>query len=108
MSGTPEIITSNADDFRRVIVSGMFGGIAPSGLEATVFSEQRDMLKALETEPISANRIIIKRVVECELLISPLSMKTIHTWLGDKIKEYEKLFGTIPSPEEIQSRQNRK
>jgi hypothetical protein len=35
-------------------------------------------------------------------------MKSIHKWLEDKIKEYERLFGQIPSPEEVESRARRK
>lgn len=107
MSGVPVIETENSDCFKRINVAGFFGGIGASGLEATVYSERRDMLKALETEPISPNRLAIKRVVECELLISPITMKTTYDWLGKKIEEYEKLFGRIRSPEEIQSSQGR-
>ena len=106
-SGIPEIKSEQASDYKRIIVGGIFGGVAPGGLEATVYSEQREVTKVLETQPLSPNRATIKRVVECELILDPLTMKSISSWLAKKIKEYEKLFGSIPSPEEIQSRQRR-
>jgi len=107
MSGIPEIHTEKASDYKRVIVGGIFGGVSPGGVEAVVFSEERDILKVLETDPPSGGRIAITRKVECELIISPMQMMSIHKWLGDKIGEYEKLFGHIPSPEEVQSRGKR-
>jgi len=105
--GIPEIKSEEAADFKRIIVGGFFGGVAPGGLEAIVYSEQREVIKVLETQPLSPNRATIKRIVECELILDPLTMKSISSWLKSKIAEYEKLFGPIPSPEEISSRQRR-
>ena len=51
--------------------------------------------------------MVLKRVVECELIFDPMQMKTFHKWLGTKIEEYEKVFGHIPSPEELESRTRR-
>jgi hypothetical protein len=36
-----------------------------------------------------------------------MQMKSIHQWLGDKIQEYESIFGHIPSPEEAKSKAKR-
>jgi hypothetical protein len=51
--------------------------------------------------------MMLKRVVECELIFDPMQMKTFHKSLGTKIEEYENVFGRIPSPEELQSRTRR-
>jgi len=104
----PEIQGEYSQDFRRIIASGMFGRIIPSGLEAIVYSTHSIVDKVLSTEPLSPNRAAIKRVIECELLIDPMQMKSVHMWIGKKIAEYEKIFGTIPSPEEVDSRARRK
>jgi hypothetical protein len=40
--------------------------------------------------------MILKRVVECELIFDPMQMKTFHKWLGTKIEEYENVSGRIP------------
>jgi len=108
MSNIPEIESEYSPLYRRVNVAGLFGGIVPSGLEAVAYSEERRIEKVLKSEPINPSRASLKRTVEVELIIDPLQMKAIHKWMGEKITEYEKLFGTIPSPEELTSRSKRK
>jgi len=107
VSGLPEIKSEYSPNFKRINVNGIFGGVRPNGVEAIIYSEQNDIEKVLETQPLSANRTIIKRIIECELLIDPMQMKSIHKWLTEKIKDYEELIGPIPSPEEVQSRAKR-
>lgn len=108
MSGIPEIRSEYSESFKRINVGGIFGGIAPSGIEVSIYSEERRIDKVLETEPLSSNRMTVKRTVEVELIIDPMQMKSIHKWLESKIKEYETVFGHIPSPEEVESRGRRK
>ena len=104
----PEIQGEYSDDYKRILVSGVFGRIQPFGLEATVYSTNSVVDKVLSTEPLSPNRASIKRIVECELIIDPMQMVSLHNWLEGKIKEYETIFGNIPSPEEVDSRARRK
>lgn len=108
MSGLPRIESKYSETYKRINVAGIFGGILPGGVEAVLYSEERRIEEVLQTEPPSGNRTSIRRTIEAELLIDPLQMKSIHKWLGDKISEYEKIFGRIPSPEELESRARRK
>ncbi len=107
MNEIPEIKSDYAQDYKKIYVGGIFGGTRPFGVEAVIYSETMDVKKVLETQPLSVNRAVIKRIAECELIIDPMQMKSIHQWLGSKIKDYEKLFGPIPSPEEVESRARR-
>jgi hypothetical protein len=107
MSGLPEIRSEYSPTYKRINVGGLFGSIRPSGLETFVYSEEPVIDKVLTTEPISPHRSMIKRTVECELIIDPMQMKSIQQWLNQKIAEYERLFGQIPSPEEVESRAKR-
>ena len=107
MDNLPEIKSEYAEDYKKIYVGGIFGGARPFGVEAVIYSETMDVKKVLETQPLSANRAVVKRIAECELIIDPMQMKSVYKWLGDKIKDYEKLFGTIPSPEEVGSRARR-
>jgi hypothetical protein len=36
-----------------------------------------------------------------------MQMKSIQQWLAQRIEEYEKIFGHIPSPEEVESKTGR-
>jgi hypothetical protein len=38
------------------------------------------------------------REVQSELILSPLTAKELNIWLSEKIKDFEKDFGLIPSP----------
>lgn len=103
----PEIESEYSPTHKKIQVGGLFGGVMSGGIDAIIYSEDRDIVKALEFEPIAAGRTKLKRTIECTLFIDPMRMKSIYQWLGEKIQEYEKLFGRIPSPEELESRANR-
>lgn len=103
----PEIQTDYSQNYRRINVGGLYGSIQPVGLEAFVYSQEQIVDKVLATEPASPHRRVIKRTVECELIIDPMQMKSIQQWITQKIEEYERIFGHIPSPEEVESRARR-
>ena len=100
----PEFKSEYSPTYKRINVGGLFGKVHPVGLQAFVFSEEMIIDKVLTTEPSSPHRSMIKRTVECELIIDPMQMKSIQQWLNQKIAEYEKIFGPIPSPEEVERR----
>ena len=104
MSGITRIQSGYSDTNNWVNVAG---GIISVGLEAIVYSEERRTEAVLETIPISPDRATIRRTIEIELLMDPMQMRATHRWLGEKIEEYEIIFGHIPSPEEVQDRARR-
>ncbi len=79
----------------------------PYGLEATLYSEESDFVKALESQPPNMGRTVIMRTLEASIVLDPVQMKSTHQWLGNLVKEYERVYGTIPSPEELQSKASR-
>jgi hypothetical protein len=50
----------------------------------------------------NANKL--KRTIECELVLSPVILKNMHTFLGNKLKEYEACYGKIPATEDLEAR----
>jgi hypothetical protein len=90
--------------YRRINVAGIFGGIVAGGLEAVIYSEERRIDKILKTQPISTKEVFIKRTAEADLIIDPMQMKSIHQWLGEKIEEYERVFGKIVTSEQLDER----
>lgn len=108
MVDAPEIESEYSPNYRRINVAGIFGGIVPGGLDGIAYSEERRIDKVLKSENLSAARMSIKRVAEVGLIFDPMQMKATHKWLGDKITEYEKVFGRIPSPEEVDNKSRRK
>ena len=104
----PDFKSETSQNYKIVNVGGIAGGINAGGLEAIIYSEEKVFDEALKTANVNSSRIYIKRTMELNLRIDPLALVSIHNWLGEKIKEYEKLFGKIPSPEEVQNRANPK
>ena len=88
MSIQPEFSSTTSDDYRRIIVAGVYGGPHALGLVATLYSENTDFEKVIESEPQNPGRAIIKRTIEATLVIDPIQMKSIHKWLGNNIKEF--------------------
>jgi len=103
----PEISSSTSETHKRILVAGVFGGARPYGLEVTVYSEQGDYERVLETQPLNPARSVLRRTVETTLILDPMQMKSVHEWLGKNIAEYERIFGSILSPEEITRRTQR-
>ncbi|MDP9210901.1 MAG: hypothetical protein M3N27_02790, partial [Thermoproteota archaeon] len=104
MSNLPEFEGETSPNFKKIIVEGVIGNVDSIGLELLIYSHQRIVDKALDSEPLAFNRITYKRTAECELVLSPTQLKSVYLWLGSKLEEYEALFGKIPSTQELQSR----
>ena len=41
---------------------------------------------------------VMERKIDTEIILSPLAAKELANWLGEHIKDYEKLFGEIKRP----------
>jgi len=104
MSNLPEFEGETSSNFKKIVVEGVIGNVDSIGLEMLIYSHQRIVDKALESEPIAFHRATYKRTAECELVLSPTQLKSIYIWLGSKLEEYEAIFGKVPAPQEIESR----
>lgn len=100
----PEIEAKEHPNFRTINVNGVFGGPRGMYFEVVIFSDELKVVKALSTANITPEKSTISRTLECRLIIDPLQAKDIAQWLTKHVNEYEKHFGRIPSPEEIQGK----
>lgn len=103
----PKIEMGEHPNYRTVNVSGVFGGHRPMFFEVIVHSDELKATEALAGAQYAPERSIIKRTLECRLLIDPYQAKLISKWLDNHVQEYEKKFGHIPSPEEVESLEGR-
>jgi|GEM_PF-2226467 len=85
-----KIETETSINYGRIIVSGLYDDISPIGLEAVVYSQERLPEPVLATEPLSTNKVTLRRIAECELIINPLQMKSLYMWLGKKLLNMRK------------------
>ena len=96
----PKIIVEKSQHYRTIIVSGVFGGHRPGFFEAVIYTDELVADEALEHPMPKANKIYIKRTVQCRLLMNPFQAKSFAQWLVNHIKEYEKEFGEIKLPKQ--------
>ena len=99
-----KIQATTSPNFRRIIADRFYGGLDSIGLKAIIFSERSDIENVINTEETNKQQAVLLRTIECELIIKPEQMKALHVWLGDKIEDYEAMYGKIPSPEEVDTR----
>ena len=104
----PEFKSKKHESYRTINVNGMFGGVRMGYIESIIYSEQSELTEALSSPQINPNKMEVERILECRLLWDPIQLKASALWLNQKVEEYEKLFGTIPSPEEVANKQKRK
>ncbi len=104
----PEFNAKKHEQYRTINVNGMFGGVRMGYIEAVVYTEESDLTKALGTAQVNPNKMEVDRILQCRLLWDPIQLKATSLWLNNKVKEYETLFGPIPSPEEVAEKQKRK
>jgi hypothetical protein len=91
-------------EFRGIIVDDMIGYVSSIGLKALVVSNHEIYDEVLSSDPLALDKKRIKRVAECELVLSPTTLRAVHTFLGKKLKEYEAYFGEIPTSEKFEAR----
>jgi hypothetical protein len=92
--------------FRKIVVDGAMGFVNHIGLRLTLYSENAVYNEILSSIPTTLHKRKLKRTIECELIVSPQTLREIHRFLGEQIEHYEAIYGKIPSSKEIES--NRK
>lgn len=100
----PDVETKYHEQFRTFNVDGIFGGMRGMHLEAILYSDEMETEQALSTAQAQPQKTKVKRTIQSRLIIDPLEAKIIIQWLTAQINQYEKLFGRVPSPEELESK----
>jgi hypothetical protein len=90
------------------IVNGVFGGHRPGFFEAVVYTDEMMADEALSKAPPLSEKVKIRRILQCRLIMDPIQAKSLFNWLSNHIKEYEKLFGKIVLPSELPQVSRRK
>jgi len=108
MTSIPDIEIEEHPNYRTVHINGIFGGFRSMYLEMIVYSDELKAQKALSQAQLAPEKSSIKRTLETRLVMDPFQAKSISDWLTKNIQAYEKQFGRIPSPEELQAKSGKK
>jgi len=98
----PKFVVQKDEHYRDIIVNGVYGGRRPGYFEAILYTDELSGDEALRSVPPDTGKIVIRRTIQCRLVIDPVQAKSIARWLSNHVAEYEKEFGKIPFPEEIE------
>ncbi len=101
MSDVPDIQVIQSSTFKEINVTGQVSNLNYDGMRLTVIHDSGNLQNALTGDKIKISKATINREIECTLNLSPLNLKTWAILFQKELERYEKLFGTILSPEEI-------
>lgn len=103
MMNQPKVIirTQYSDTYKNIAVSAFFAHVSDKGFEITAYVDEDDFTPG---EVPQANTVYIRRTLETRLTIPPMQMKALHDLIGKQLKDYEDIFGKIPTPEELQEK----
>ena len=104
---TTRVVTRNqyASTYKQIPVQAFMVTTTEKGIELRAFTEEHDFTPS---EPPQANSIYIQRTVETCLVINPMQAKSLNHFLEGKIREFEEIYGTIPSYEDVSKKRQEK
>ncbi|HJR84702.1 MAG TPA: hypothetical protein VJ772_04965 [Nitrososphaeraceae archaeon] len=99
-----EIEVTEHPDYRTINVTGVISGHQMMSFQLIFYSEELDCKDALTDRNIAVSKVRGKRTLECRLLMSAFTAKILHGVLTSEINAYEKMFGNIPTKNEIKDK----
>lgn len=88
--------TVRAEDYKTVIVDGVFGGSRSGLFEMVCYTDEMCADEALASVIPDGSKVYIRRTLQCRLVLTPMQAKGLLNWLTQTLKQYEKQFGKIP------------
>jgi len=91
-----KVETKKAEDFKTIIVDGVFGGSRSGLFEMICYTDELNAEEALSSVVPDGSKVYINRTLHCRLVLTPIQAKSLLNWLGQSLEQYEKQFGKIP------------
>ena len=104
MSEAPDIQAYKSPTYKEINVTGQLSHLTYDGLQLVVLHESHDLQKALQGDQFKMSKAIVNREIECAINLTPINLKTWALLFQQELERYEKLFGVILSPEEIEEK----
>ena len=101
MSEEPDVQTSQSPTFKEINVTGQVSNLSYDGMKLVILHDSPDIQQALQGDQFKMSKALINRQIECTLNLSPINLKAWSLLFQQELERYEKLFGTILSPEEV-------
>jgi len=100
----PKIVVEKHEGYRTIFQTGIYGGPRPGLFEWLIYTDEMVGDEALTTVPPDQAKIHIKRTLQCLVRLTPIEAKGFAEWLNRHITEYEKAFGKIVTPSDLEKK----
>jgi hypothetical protein len=99
----PSVEAEYSPNYRKINVNRVVGGLRPGFFEIDIVSEETNYRDLLSEDPIilGQGKEVLKRTIECKLIMDPFQTKEFLRFLTLQIQRYEKLMGEIPTDEVV-------
>jgi Protein of unknown function (DUF3467) len=84
---TIKIIFRKSENFRQVYTIGAIGGHSPYDFRIGFYND-------VSNPPENGNVGTVERIIETEIILSPVAALELNQWLSQHIQEYEENFGS--------------
>jgi hypothetical protein len=105
MPGEPPVHVSKSGTFKEINITGQVANLSYNGMILTVFHDILDFSKSADGEDVDVSKIEIDRQIECTLYLRPAYLRAWAVLLHRELERYERLYGKIPSSEELDEEQ---
>jgi hypothetical protein len=89
------IETNRSDDYKTIIVDGVFGGSRSGLFEMVCYTDELDAKEVLSSIIPDGSKVYVKRTLQCRLVLTPIQAKVLLNWLSKSLEQYEMQFGQI-------------
>ena len=100
----PDVETEFHKDYRIVFANQVTGGLRNNYIEFDLVSQVSNFEPALQTPQPNYGKNVLKRILQTKVIMPPMDFKACVMFLQQTLEKYEKTFGSIASPEEIESK----
>jgi hypothetical protein len=99
----PSVKADYSPNYRKINVNRVVGGLRPGFFEIDIISEETDFKDLLSEEPLplGQRKEVLKRTIECKLIMDPFQTKEFLNFLTTQVQRYERLMGEIPRDEVV-------
>ena len=94
---SPKFEDVNSSDYKSIFSTGVFGTLDPNGGRIIFFIDHIVPITSNDPVPGASKIDKIKREYLTEVHMTPTQFKVLAMWMNSHVKQYEELFGTIPT-----------
>ena len=99
-----DVVTKHDEKYKESFITTVVGGLRNGYFEYDLITETTDFENAMKGETYNFTKMVAKRTIQMKVLIPPIAFKDVVNLFMSQITDYEKVFGRIPTQQEIEDK----